>query len=144
MNLVTAGAVFDLLGRIQQESYQWRGMDASAAKILASGWVDPGDGGDDTGSRRSLGYSRGWNFQFTPDGAGKLAEMKIEAPGAGSFRGLGMLTGIDVDGGSTLRLIGAKLGMGPPDGGMCVIQWTQVDIIGPWSGGPNDILSLRK
>jgi len=25
---------FDMLGRIQQESFQWRGMDASAAKIL--------------------------------------------------------------------------------------------------------------
>ncbi len=39
MNLAAAGAVFVLPRRIQQESYQWRGMDAPAAKILPSGWT---------------------------------------------------------------------------------------------------------
>jgi len=86
VNLVKAGAVFDLLGRIQQESYKWRGMDASAAKILASGWADPGGGGDDTGFRRSLGNSTGWNFQFTPDGVSSAVEnRRLSAAGGGIF-----------------------------------------------------------
>ena len=86
--LVLTGAEFDLLGRIRKETFQWRGMTPSEAKTLTSGWQIPNDG-EDTGFRRSLGYSSGWNFRFTPDGAGKFSRVEIEAPGSQAFTELG-------------------------------------------------------
>ncbi len=77
-------------------------MGGSGGKVLSRGLGIPSQE-KNVEFPRNLDYSTQLNFRFSPDGAGKLAEMKVEAPGAGFFSGLGMLTGIDVDGGSTLH-----------------------------------------
>ena len=75
---------YDGLGRLFTEDFGF-GDDGAhqsiTTKRLTHGYAIPGTGTEDTGFRRSLTLASGWNFDFTPDGAGKLAKIGLQGPG---------------------------------------------------------------
>lgn len=90
VQLIQETVSVDGLGRLLQEDFGFadNGLHQPAnTKTLQHGY-DLGGGSEDTGFRRQLDLSSGWEFEFTPDAMGKLKGVDVKAPGAPGFSNL--------------------------------------------------------
>ncbi|MBI5851317.1 MAG: hypothetical protein HZB39_09865 [Planctomycetes bacterium] len=84
-NLLMGGVEFDWdsLGRNKKESFTYTGIDVSSPVNVTSGYVHSGSPiVGDTGFRRSLGYSSGFDIGSVPDAIGRLDSRTLELPGS--------------------------------------------------------------